>query len=66
MLPLLGFLYGWLEEKDVGKGVQYGNAFAALKHTLPGDFNWSTLGEGGGFIKRDRAEDFEVDYNIDS
>jgi 2-dehydro-3-deoxygluconokinase len=49
-----GFLYGWVKEKDVQKGVQYGNAFAALKHTLPGDFNWSTLEEvqtqlkGGG------------------
>lgn len=40
-----GFLYGWIKEKDVQKGVQYGNAFAALKHTLPGDFNWSTLEE---------------------
>jgi 2-dehydro-3-deoxygluconokinase len=40
-----GFLYGWIKEKDVQKGVQYGNAFAALKHTLPGDFNWSGLEE---------------------
>jgi len=40
-----GFLYGWLKEGDVEKGLSYGNAFAALKHTLPGDFNWSTLDE---------------------
>ena len=40
-----GFLYGWLKDKDVQKGVQYGNAFAALKHTFPGDFNWSSLEE---------------------
>jgi len=40
-----GLLYGCLKLKDVEKGVQYGNAFAALKHTLPGDFNWSTLEE---------------------
>jgi 2-dehydro-3-deoxygluconokinase len=40
-----GLLYGWLKLKNVEKGVQYGNAFAALKHTLPGDFNWSTLEE---------------------
>jgi len=40
-----GFLYGWLKEKDVQKGIQYGNAFAALKHTLPGDFNWCTQEE---------------------
>ena len=37
-----GFLYGWLEEGDVEKGLRYGNAFAALKHTFPGDFNWTT------------------------
>jgi len=40
-----GFLYAWLKEKDVQKGIQYGNAFAALKHTIPGDFNWNTLEE---------------------
>jgi len=37
-----GFLYGWLKEKDVEEGLRYGDAFAALKHTFPGDFNWST------------------------
>lgn len=40
-----GFLYGWLKEGDVGKGLRYGNALAALKHTFPGDFNWSTREE---------------------
>jgi 2-dehydro-3-deoxygluconokinase len=46
-----GFLYGWLKLKDVEKGVQYGNAFAALKHTLPGDFNWSTIEEVEALLK---------------
>ena len=46
-----GFLYGWVREKNVQKGVQYGNAFAALKHTAPGDFNWSTLDEVENQIK---------------
>jgi 2-dehydro-3-deoxygluconokinase len=40
-----GFLYGWHKLQDVEKGVQYGNAFAALKHTVPGDLNFSTLEE---------------------
>ena len=40
-----GFLYAWIKERDVEKGVRYGNAFAALKHTLPGDLNWSTQEE---------------------
>jgi 2-dehydro-3-deoxygluconokinase len=46
-----GFLYGWLAEKDVEKGVRYGNAFAALKHTFPGDFNWSTRQEVEALLK---------------
>jgi 2-dehydro-3-deoxygluconokinase len=46
-----GFLYGWLKLKDVEKGVQYGNAFSALKHTLPGDFNWSTKDEVEALLK---------------
>jgi 2-dehydro-3-deoxygluconokinase len=46
-----GLLYGWLKLKDVGKGIQYGNAFAALKHTLPGDFNWSTMEEVEALLK---------------
>jgi len=46
-----GFLYGWLVLKDIEKGVQYGNAFSALKHTLPGDFNWSTKEEVEALLK---------------
>jgi 2-dehydro-3-deoxygluconokinase len=46
-----GFLYGWLKLNDVEKGIQYGNAFAALKHTLPGDFNWSTIEEVETLLK---------------
>ena len=46
-----GLLYGWLRLKDVQKGIQYGNAFAALKHTLPGDFNWSTMEEVEALLK---------------
>ena len=46
-----GFLYGWLKEGDVEKGVRYGNAFAALKHTFPGDFNWSTWEEVEALLK---------------
>ncbi len=49
-----GFLHGWIKERDIEKGVRYGNAFAALKHTVPGDLNWCTIEEvetqlkGGG------------------
>jgi len=46
-----GFLYGWIKEKDVEKGVRYGNAFAALKHTVPGDLNWCTQEEAEAQLK---------------
>jgi 2-dehydro-3-deoxygluconokinase len=48
-----GFIYGYLTG-DVAKGVKFGNAYSALKHSIPGDTNWATLQEvenliaGGG------------------
>jgi 2-dehydro-3-deoxygluconokinase len=45
-----GFIYGYLTG-NAEKGVKYGNALAALKHTMPGDFNWSTLEEVEAQIK---------------
>lgn len=53
-----GFIYGYLTG-DVQKGVDYGTAFSALKHSIPGDLNWATLDEvetllkgGGSRIQR--------------
>jgi 2-dehydro-3-deoxygluconokinase len=40
-----GFLYGVLGKNNVQTGLDYGVAFAALKHSFPGDFNWSTKEE---------------------
>jgi 2-dehydro-3-deoxygluconokinase len=40
-----GFLYGYISTDDVQKGLDYGVAFAALKHSFPGDFNWCTKEE---------------------
>ncbi len=40
-----GFLYGYLSTGDVQMGLDYGAAFAALKHSFPGDFNWCTRQE---------------------
>lgn len=48
-----GFLYGYITG-DVEKGLKYGNAYAAVQHSIPGDINWTTLDElesllrGGG------------------
>jgi 2-dehydro-3-deoxygluconokinase len=40
-----GFLYGYLSAADVQKALDYGTAYAALKHSFPGDFNWCTRHE---------------------
>jgi 2-dehydro-3-deoxygluconokinase len=45
-----GFIYGYLTG-GAEKGVKYGNALSALKHTMPGDFNWATLEEVEAQIK---------------
>jgi len=45
-----GFIYGYLTGGPE-KGVKYGNALSALKHSMPGDFNWSTLEEVEAQIK---------------
>lgn len=39
-----GFLYGYVTG-DADKGLRYGNAYAALAHSIPGDINWCTLQE---------------------
>jgi len=46
-----GFIYGCVVKKSYGEGVRYGNAFSALKHTNPGDFNWATLAEVESLLK---------------
>lgn len=45
-----GFLYGYLTG-DIQKGVDYGVAFSALKHTFPGDINWCTREEVEAQVK---------------
>jgi len=45
-----GFIYGYLSG-GVDRGLQYGNALAALKHTIPGDFCWSDLQEVEALIQ---------------
>jgi 2-dehydro-3-deoxygluconokinase len=46
-----GFIYGRLVKNSYEAAVRYGNAFSALKHTMPGDFNWGTLQEVEGLLK---------------
>lgn len=48
-----GFLYAYLAfDRDIKKCLQYGNASSALKHSIPGDLNWSTLQEVENLIGR--------------
>jgi 2-dehydro-3-deoxygluconokinase len=46
-----GFIYGRLKKDSYQAAVRYGNAFAALKHSMPGDFNWGTLAEVESLLK---------------
>jgi 2-dehydro-3-deoxygluconokinase len=46
-----GFIYGYLAKKSWADAVRYGTAFSALKHTIPGDFNWSSLAEVESLLK---------------
>ena len=45
-----GFIYGYLTG-DAQKGVDYGTAFSAIKHSIPGDLNWATLEEVEAQVK---------------
>ena len=46
-----GFIYGCLTKNSYADAVRYGNAFSALKHSVPGDFNWATLQEVESLLK---------------
>jgi 2-dehydro-3-deoxygluconokinase len=46
-----GFIYGYLTKRCYADALRYGNAFGALKHSVPGDFNWATLQEVEGLLK---------------
>ena len=51
-----GFLASYLKDKDWGKAINFAVAFSALKHSIPGDCNWTTEAEvkrllGGGGMR---------------
>ncbi len=46
-----GFIYGRLAKDSYQAAVRYGNAFSALKHSMPSDFNWATLQEVESLLK---------------
>jgi 2-dehydro-3-deoxygluconokinase len=46
-----GFIYGRLVKESYQAAVRYGNVFGALKHSMPGDFNWAFLAEVESLLK---------------
>jgi len=45
-----GLIYGYLKG-DLDYGLRFGNAFSALKHSIPGDLNWVNVDEVEGLMK---------------
>ena len=45
-----GLIHG-LIDGDLQRGLDYGTAMAALKHTIPGDFPWITRDEVEGLVR---------------
>ncbi|NUP99440.1 MAG: sugar kinase [Armatimonadetes bacterium] len=45
-----GFIYGYLTA-DVDYALRFGNAFSAIKHSIPGDFAWITVDEVEAVMK---------------
>ncbi|MBY0228337.1 MAG: sugar kinase [Gemmataceae bacterium] len=46
-----GFIHGMLEWGDLQKGLDWGVATSAIKHSIPGDFAWVTRDEVEGLLK---------------
>lgn len=40
-----GCIHGWLTEQSWDAALRWGDAFSAIKHSIPGDFNWATREE---------------------
>ena len=50
-----GVIYGLLEGKDLKDALEFGVAAAALKHTIPGDFNLVSVEEVENLLKKDKV-----------
>lgn len=49
-----GYLYGLINH-DIQRGLSIGAAYSALKHTHPGDLNWSTLHDAERLLSNNDA-----------
>ena len=50
-----GFIYGLVTGMEMKDAAEFGVAASALKHTIPGDFNHTTLNEITGLMKGDAS-----------
>jgi len=46
-----GFIYGYLTSQNVETALKMGNAYSAIKHSIPGDLNWATRTEMESVMK---------------
>jgi 2-dehydro-3-deoxygluconokinase len=46
-----GFIYGYLTTEDIDAALKMGNAYSAIKHSIPGDLNWATKAELEAVLK---------------
>ena len=46
-----GFIYGYIASQNVETALKMGNAYSAIKHSIPGDLNWATRAEMESVMK---------------
>ncbi len=49
-----GLIYGRLTQNSWEAGLKWGNAFSAIKHSIPGDLNWATREETEKLMQQEK------------
>lgn len=58
-----GVLFGFLKYDDLQRALEYGNAMAAIKNTIPGDVTTTNLKEIEGIIRSHQSSDGQSEMN---
>ena len=58
-----GVLFGLLKYNDLQKALEYGNAMAAIKNTIPGDVTTTNLKEIEGIIRSHQSSEAQSEMN---
>ena len=61
--PMFPVLYGYLKHKDCRKALEYGNAMAALKHSVIGDMITTDLEEIDSIIAEHKNTGYHSEMN---